>query len=138
MSDSINESDKGNITIYVYEQFKNDFFSRIWLTYRKEFTHLLETKITTDIGWGCMIRSGQMILAQALLLHFLGRDWRWMGSHSEQQDDTIHRMLVHWFIDTPNSFRNPFSIHQFVKIGEKLGKKPGDWYGPATISFIIK
>lgn len=137
MSDSINESDRKSSTLYVYEKFKHDFFSRIWITYRKEFPAILETNITSDTGWGCMIRSGQMILAQALLVHFLGRNWRWIGPQSEQ-DESVHRMILRWFIDSPNSLICPFSIHQFVKFGQKTGKKPGDWFGPASISHIIK
>ena len=71
--------------------FLDDCESRIWFTYRSNFPAIKKSSeasmtfsvrlrslgdqagFTSDTGWGCMIRSGQSLLANALLLLRLGR-----------------------------------------------------------------
>ncbi|XP_034951718.1 cysteine protease ATG4D isoform X2 [Chelonus insularis] len=122
------------------ESFKRDFVSRLWLTYRKEFPILNGSSFTTDCGWGCMLRSGQMMLAQALVCHFLGRDWRWrpdQPNETFQQDENKHRMIIKWFGDQPME-QTPLSIHTLVKLGASSGKRAGDWYGPASVAHLLR
>lgn len=76
--------------------FLDDFESRIWMTYRSAFPSIPRSQdpkangaltfavrlrsqlgqaegFSSDIGWGCMIRSGQSLLANALLVTSFGR-----------------------------------------------------------------
>lgn len=59
------------------DQIRRDVQSRLWCTYRKGFAPIGQAGYTSDRGWGCMLRCGQMMLAQALIALHLGRDWFW-------------------------------------------------------------
>jgi cysteine protease ATG4 len=111
--------------------FLDDFQSRIWVTYRSDFSPC--KSYTSDAGWGCMLRSGQMILASGLMNHKLGRDWR-IGS-IEKGDWIPYAEIVTQFIDSPTA---PYSIHRIALQGQQLDKEVGQWFGPATVAQVIK
>ena len=50
------------------ESAKQKFLKLIWFTYRERLK--LTEGINSDVGWGCLPRVGQMLLAQALLRFF--------------------------------------------------------------------
>ena len=56
-----------------FHEFLKDFQSRVWVTYRRGFACLGGTNLKSDTGWGCMLRTGQMMLATALQIHCFGR-----------------------------------------------------------------
>ncbi|KAF2233671.1 hypothetical protein EV356DRAFT_447822 [Viridothelium virens] len=135
------------------EPFMDDFESKIWLTYRSGFPLIPKSQdpkaassmsfsvrlkqqlanqngFTSDSGWGCMIRSGQTLLANSLLIQQLGRDWR------RGKNDAEERRLISLFADDP---KTPFSIHKFVEHGASAcGKHPGEWFGPSATARCIK
>ena len=71
--------------------FMEHFNTLAWMTYRTNFPAIAGTSITTDCGWGCMVRSGQMILATALMHYLLGSDWR--VGRSTSIDRVTHRQV---------------------------------------------
>ncbi|KNC72485.1 hypothetical protein SARC_14957, partial [Sphaeroforma arctica JP610] len=59
-----------------YSDLVDDVRSRIWVSYRSGYFPIRDHNggcFTSDQGWGCMLRCGQMILAQTFLTRELGR-----------------------------------------------------------------
>ncbi|KAI8094940.1 uncharacterized protein B0P05DRAFT_524009 [Gilbertella persicaria] len=115
--------------------FYEDFTSRLWMTYRHNYPPIRPSSHKTDIGWGCMLRSGQSLLANTLLIHFLSRDWRRQRQTPATRKE--YNKIVHWFLDELSP-RAPFSIHRIALLGKQLGKHIGEWFGPSTISQVIQ
>ncbi|XP_073216525.1 cysteine protease ATG4B isoform X5 [Lepidochelys kempii] len=114
------------------EEILLDVTSRFWFTYRKNFPAIGGTGPTSDTGWGCMLRCGQMIFAQALVCRHLGRDWRWVKG--KRQTDNYFNIL-NAFIDKKDSY---YSVHQIAQMGVGEGKSIGQWYGPNTVAQVLK
>ncbi|KAL4648226.1 cysteine protease ATG4A isoform X1 [Arapaima gigas] len=110
----------------------SDVRSRLWFTYRKKFSPIGGTGPSSDAGWGCMLRCGQMILAQALVCWHLGREWRWDKDRSPPEE---YWRILHCFLDKKDSC---YSIHQMAQMGVGEGKLVGEWYGPNTVAQVLK
>ncbi|KAL8130218.1 hypothetical protein V2J09_019373 [Rumex salicifolius] len=122
---SSEDSPHGNIVSSSgFVAFVEDFSSRILLTYRKGFDPIGDSKYTSDSGWGCMLRSSQMLVAQALVVHQLGRSWR-KSVNKELSEDYI--AILHLFGDSEESF---LSIHNLINAGRAYGLAAGSWVGP--------
>lgn len=63
--------DKSHSKQYVNDQISKLISNVAWFSYRKNFEPIIRIdnskKITNDSGWGCMVRSGQMLLFVFLL-----------------------------------------------------------------------
>uniref|UniRef100_A0A4W5RWU5 Cysteine protease n=1 Tax=Hucho hucho TaxID=62062 RepID=A0A4W5RWU5_9TELE len=130
------------------EAFRRDFASPLWLTYREEFPALQGSSLTSDCG--CLLRVGQMMLAQPLYAVPGQRSVGWQSTKSmaiskymvdssnpfpellclnsleKKGADThlrevYHRTLVSWMGDSP-------------QLGLVSGKRVEDRYGPAVVA----
>ena len=72
------------------DEFYYDLYSKIWCTYRHSFPAL--GSFTSDAGFGCMLRCGQMMLSNTMMLYAEGREWR--ISESAAYYETLKLFLV--------------------------------------------
>ncbi|EGR34000.1 peptidase family c54 protein, putative, partial [Ichthyophthirius multifiliis] len=113
------------------ENFKNI----IWMTYRRNFFPLLHNtkdhkiqNYISDTGWGCMVRVGQMALAEGL------------RHHLQQKGIYDNKRIIQAFLDNDFGDDNiaPYSIQKICKIAYKeFQLVPGQWYSPVRICHVL-
>ncbi|CAF4489612.1 unnamed protein product, partial [Rotaria socialis] len=112
----------------------DDIASKFWFTYRTGFAPIGgPSGPTKDTGWGCMMRCGQMMLAEGYVRFFLpaGRYFRWRPPVV----DASYWDILNMFIDKRHS---SYSIQQIVQMGNSEGKEIGQWFGPNTIAQVLR
>lgn len=98
--------------------------SRTWFTYRSGFPSIPKSNgITSDAGWGCAVRVGQMLLCETFK--------RLEGRTSPTKVDLLKK-----FHDLPTC---DYSLHQLVLAFAKDDlSKIGTWLGPNNVCHAIK
>lgn len=94
----------------------------VLMTYRSNIEKLLPTTYyTSDSGWGCMLRVGQMAIAN-YLLHVL---------------DVPYPAILALLWDNSDRI---FSIQNITAASSVIfpQKKPFQWYSPSEMGFIVK
>lgn len=102
-----------------------------WMTYRSGFRPMLSFKektqthseVVSDVGWGCTIRVGQMLLLTTLkrsIGNYRATNFSLLKSAQEYVQDA------------------PYSLHKVVEVARKISKQAGDWFSPADMSFMLE
>ena len=131
------------------QKFNKKFSKIIYVSYRSKYKPQLNIKnnktFTSDCGWGCMIRSSQMILCRALykILKYKYKIKKNLIYHVIPfiMDKNLDIIKYKYFgMDTYIKKLNdlgkkdiiaidpPFSIHKIVILGEKFGRTSGEWF----------
>ena len=186
--------------------WREDIEGFLWYSYRSGFPAMVPYLLTSDSGWGCMLRAAQMLMANGLLRHSFGRHWKPPFRLEDRRRCVPYISVLRAFVDLPGithvdsdrnkaqhysdavrpseahstrvskastaigSVKNPserttmstksmhatstdseladekvvyqgqlFSIHNMVRMGLAFHNKfPGEWYGPAAASHILR
>lgn len=124
---------------------EQEIYSRLWFTYRKDFEPLNgNSKYTSDCGWGCMLRSAQMLIGQALLLHNFGSDWSLYKSLKSEQDICLYKEIICLFNDRLSA-NCPFGLHKLLDLADRKqtdlnspSTRVGTWFGPTSVCTLMR
>ncbi|CAF1551485.1 unnamed protein product [Rotaria magnacalcarata] len=143
-----------------YTNFLKSFSQRIYFSYRKQFEPFAGSRngdiITSDGGWGCMIRCAQMLLAQTLLMHITNTfhthytniqisdkcpkrnsiEYMRNGNRINRRAQ-LYTDIIRLFGDFPHP-KCPFGIHKITELGTSHGIRPGDFFGPVSAAHCLK
>ncbi|KAI9221272.1 hypothetical protein BC828DRAFT_83774 [Blastocladiella britannica] len=101
-----------------------------WFTYRTSIAHWL---VRADTGWGCMHRTGQMLLARALLVARFGHV---LSPALYKKDEPAYTRILGLFADpqSPKHQGGPWSLPRICEAGAVEGAPIGAWYSPTTVA----
>jgi len=90
-----------------------------YFCYRYHIPKQLKAGLHDDVGWGCIIRCGQMMLCNVLDKYY--------------DDGRI------FFSDICEKEENgKYTIHKIVTVGEKYGIPIGNWFSPSILAHTLK
>ncbi|KAI0981189.1 hypothetical protein GJ496_007454 [Pomphorhynchus laevis] len=107
----------------------------MWFTYRSGFNAISAAHfITTDAGWGCMLRCGQMMLARALVKSYISSPDCDLVDLNDS-DKQVYQSILLNFNDV---VKEPFSIHQIVMHRSENESSFSSWFGPNAIAQTLR
>lgn len=147
----------------IKELLKEEVNKFIWFSYRSNFKEMVyNNKIySSDAGWGCMIRVGQMILAKGIFQLFRinsfdefcnDKLYLFLDHSTNHKNISKSRIMPNDYTDLlPNDSLNNdntindnkkifpyYSIREICKIYPFISKGPGQWYSNYDLIAIIQ
>jgi len=92
--------------------------SRFWFTCRKDFHPFNgNLKYTSDVNWGAMIRSVQMLIGQGLLIHSFGSTWS-IYNKLKPHEYRLYKQILSLFNDRPSK-HCPLGVHNLLDLADQ-------------------
>ena len=138
---------------------KKELKKILYISYRNNYKPQINIKnnytYTSDCGWGCMIRSSQMIFAKILfeifelnsdkkneddqellvkqiIPFFMDNNLKLDDIKYHEMDNYINKLKYYFQLKNKNNqiiyIDPPFSIHKICRIGEIFGRTCGEWF----------
>lgn len=130
-------SKKGSKYLYLFDKeikskkdFDNELFCIIYFSYRNNINPLYdnssESYISSDCGWGCMIRASQMIFARGLFQLKRAKIKNFNQGFQYNSIRKLREELIYLFIDNSIPIENILSLEDydyFIKRIEQIARK---------------
>jgi len=108
--------------------------SLVWVSYRKGFAYLPNSSLTSDAGWGCMLRTAQMMTATAIKKHLLPPNFIYNEQTSSELRE--YALLISIFCDYQLD-ACPLSIHNLLMHAGHFNKESGTWFAPSEACHLV-
>ena len=105
--------------------FYRNILTFLYMSYRSDFTNLNVTgsgNYTTDCGWGCMIRSCQMMLSKALIERKKYNYWENIIDLKIQDLNEIRKKVLVFFLDNNIPIQNIISHNDYQFFWKEYSK----------------
>ncbi|OLY85442.1 Cysteine protease ATG4A [Smittium mucronatum] len=133
---------------------------RFYFQYRKNLKSIVSSKMSSDVGWGCVHRSSQMLLSEAFMRvlpirHPSIPPGSFSGSFPPLFESTKpspylsslwYQRILEWFADEDTNALTGlseessgyYSLNSFSRAGLIFDKQLGDWFSPGIAANVIK
>ena len=86
--------------------------------------------MNSDVGWGCLPRVSQMLLAQALMKTKIGNE--------REDSKELRKEIIESFLDDEGS-NSKYSLNKILKLSRiKFAMTPGEWFHIGQMAEILR